>query len=147
MLSKIHHFAGHPAHLNPTPIFSYPVSGIQKWDWWWCEIESTREEKTRKTWRRGRRQEVFSLSPYPLPCRGGSSGRVQGVTPPPPWDDLRFSNSTGILQKKKKKTCIRHWGRFVLSCEVCFQKVMLPTLPRSHPYSAPSTSLCAVPTI
>ena len=34
--------------------------------------------------------------------RGGSRGRVQGVrTPPPlPWDDLRFSNTTGILQKK-----------------------------------------------
>ena len=34
--------------------------------------------------------------------RGGSRGRVQGVrTPPSPWDDLRFSNTTGILQKKK----------------------------------------------
>ena len=33
--------------------------------------------------------------------RGGSRGRVQGVrTPPPPRDDLRFSNTTGILQKK-----------------------------------------------
>ena len=30
--------------------------------------------------------------------RGGSRGRVQGVrTPPAPWDDLRFSNTTGIL--------------------------------------------------
>ena len=25
-------------------------------------------------------------------------------TPPPPRDDLRFSNTTGILQKKEKKT-------------------------------------------
>ena len=34
--------------------------------------------------------------------RGGSRGRVQGVrTPPPPWDDLQFSNTTGILPKKK----------------------------------------------
>ena len=34
--------------------------------------------------------------------RGGSRGRVQGVrTPAPPQDDLRFSNTTGILQKKK----------------------------------------------
>ena len=33
--------------------------------------------------------------------RGGSRGRLQGVhTPPPPRDDLRFSNATGILQKK-----------------------------------------------
>ena len=30
--------------------------------------------------------------------RGGSWGRVQGVRPlPPPRDDLRFSNTTGIL--------------------------------------------------
>ena len=37
-------------------------------------------------------------------CRGGSRGRVQGVrtSPPPlPRDDLRFSNTTGILRKKK----------------------------------------------
>ena len=46
--------------------------------------------------------------------RGGSRGTVQGVggrgggggaggrpPPPPPRDDLRFSNKTGILQKKK----------------------------------------------
>ena len=33
--------------------------------------------------------------------RGGSRGRVQGV-PPLSRDDLRFSNTTGILQKKKK---------------------------------------------
>ena len=37
-------------------------------------------------------------------CRGGSRGRVQGVCTPPPWDDLRFSYTTGILQKKNKKT-------------------------------------------
>ena len=33
--------------------------------------------------------------------RGGSRGRVQGVRTPPPRDDLLFSNTTGILQKKK----------------------------------------------
>ena len=34
--------------------------------------------------------------------RGRSRGRVQGVhTLPPPRDDLRFSNTIGILQKKK----------------------------------------------
>ena len=38
-----------------------------------------------------------------IKVRGGSRGRVQGVRiPPPPWDYLRFSNTTGILQKKKK---------------------------------------------
>ena len=36
--------------------------------------------------------------------KGGSRGRVQGVRTSPPWDDLQFSNTTGILQKKKKKT-------------------------------------------
>ena len=35
-----------------------------------------------------------------LKCRGGSRGRVQGVRTPPPWDDLQFSNTTGIMQKK-----------------------------------------------
>ena len=35
--------------------------------------------------------------------RGASRGRVQGCAPPPtPLDDLRFSNTTGVLQKKKK---------------------------------------------
>ena len=62
--------------------------------------------------------------------RGGSRWRVQGVLNPPPlphWDDLRFSNTTGILPKKtmwfigveveqetsapppKKKSWIRPW--------------------------------------
>ena len=46
------------------------------------------------------------LSGYKVPAqvrldRGGSRGRVQGVrTPSPPRDDLQFSNTTGILQKK-----------------------------------------------
>ena len=40
-------------------------------------------------------------SAYEYKIRGGSRGRVQGVRTPP-WDDLRFSNTTGILQKKKK---------------------------------------------
>ena len=37
-----------------------------------------------------------------IDTRGGSRGRVQGVCilPPPPRDDLRFSNTTCILQKK-----------------------------------------------
>ena len=31
-------------------------------------------------------------------------GGCRGCAPPPPRDDLRFSNTTGILQKKYKKT-------------------------------------------
>ena len=38
-------------------------------------------------------------------CKGRSRGRVQGVHTPPPTPDLRFSNTTGILQKKKKELC------------------------------------------
>ena len=39
---------------------------------------------------------------YVSHLRGGSRGRVQGVrSPPTPRDDLRFSNTTGILPKKK----------------------------------------------
>ena len=33
--------------------------------------------------------------------KGGSRGRVQGVRTPPSRDDLRLSNTAGILQKKK----------------------------------------------
>ena len=34
--------------------------------------------------------------------RGGSRGGCRGCAPPhPPQDDLQFSNTTGILQKKK----------------------------------------------
>ena len=43
--------------------------------------------------------------------RGGSRGRVQGVCTPPPWDDLRFSNTTGVLQKKKNYVFYWCWSR------------------------------------
>ena len=44
---------------------------------------------------------IPETSPWALTLtRGGSRGRVQGVRTPRPWDDLRFSNTTGILQKK-----------------------------------------------
>ena len=33
-----------------------------------------------------------------MSTRGGSRGMVQGVSTPP-WDDLRLSNTTGVLQK------------------------------------------------
>ena len=39
---------------------------------------------------------------FDLLYRGGSRGRVQGGATPLPQDDLRFSNTTGILQKNKK---------------------------------------------
>ena len=46
----------------------------------------------------------FKTSPFSgigSVTRGGSRGRVQGVRNPLlAWDDLRFSNTTGILQKK-----------------------------------------------
>ena len=42
--------------------------------------------------------------------RGGSRGRVQGVRTLP-WDDLRFSNTTGILPKKKNYVVYWCWSR------------------------------------
>ena len=66
---------------------------------------------------------LFSGSPFCLvifkkitDCSVSPQGRIKGEgaggahPPPPPRDDLRFSNTTGILQKKKKKLC----GLFVL---------------------------------
>ena len=64
--------------------------------------------------------------------RGGSRGRVQGVhTPPSPWDDLRFSNTTGILQKKKTM--------WFIGVEV-EQGTSAPP-PKKNPRSAPEQTL------
>ena len=62
-----------------------------------------------------------------FPHRGGSRGRVQGVRPPPPlpWDDLRFSNTTGILQEKKM---------WFIGVEVEQETSALP--PKKNPWSA-----------
>ena len=57
--------------------------------------------------------------------RGGSRGRVQGVRTPP--DDLRFSNTTGILQKQKTMGFIGVEGE---------QETSAPS-PKKHPGSAP----------
>ena len=43
----------------------------------------------------------FPLSFIKVISGADLGGRVQGVRTPPPQDDLRFSNTTGILQKKK----------------------------------------------
>ena len=43
---------------------------------------------------------LLLLYPYSAVRRGGSRGWVQGVRTSL-WDDPRFSNTTGILQKKK----------------------------------------------
>ena len=50
------------------------------------------------------KQECKNEMPSGSYSRGGSRGRVQGLRtplPPPPQDDLRFSNTTSILPKKK----------------------------------------------
>ena len=60
--------------------------------------------------------------------RGGSRGRVQGVRTPP-WDDLQFSNTTGILQKKKTM--------WFIGVEVEQEKSAPP--PKKNPGSAPVT--------
>ena len=63
--------------------------------------------------------------------RGGARGRVQGVrTPhPPPRDDLRFSNTTGILQKKKTM--------WFIGVEV--EQATSAPPPKKNPGSAPGT--------
>ena len=50
--------------------------------------------------------------------RGGSRGRLQGVRTPT-WDDLQFSNTTGILQKKNYVVywC---WSRARDECKAVF---------------------------
>ena len=71
--------------------------------------------------------------------RGGSRGRVQGVRPPPPpRDDLRFSNTTGILQKKKNKQTM-----WFIGVEV-EQETSAPP-PKQNPGSAPASPL-SIPT-
>ena len=63
-----------------------------------------------------------------LLSRGGSRGRVQGGRTPPPRDDLRFSNTTGFLQKKKTM-------RFIFVEEE--QETSAPA-PKKNPGSAPA---------
>ena len=63
-----------------------------------------------------------------LQTRGGSRGRVQGVRTPPPRDDLRFSNTTGILPKKKTM--------WFIGVEVKQETIAPP--PKKNPGSAPA---------
>ena len=42
---------------------------------------------------------VYVNPPTPSNCSGADLGEGAGGAPSPPWDDLRFSNTTGILQK------------------------------------------------
>ena len=61
-----------------------------------------------------------------LKSRGGSRGRVQGVHTPPPRDNLRFSNTIGILPKKTM---------WFIGAEV--EQEMSAPPPRKNPGSAP----------
>ena len=56
-------------------------------------------------------------------------GGCRGCAPPPPRDDLRFSNTTGILQKKRKTM-------WFIGVEV-EQETSAPT-PKKNPGSAPA---------
>ena len=58
---------------------------------------------------------------------GGSTGKVQGVGTPPPPDDLRFSNTIGILQEKK----------IMWSIGVEVEKETSAPPPKKNPGSAP----------
>ena len=59
--------------------------------------------------------------------RGGSRGRVKGV---PPRDDLRLSNTTGILQKDKYKSAMPF-----------LTVAPPPPPPKKNPGSDPATSV------
>ena len=78
------------------------------------------------------------FAPKSWALRGGYRGRVQGVHTPPPWDDLRFSNTTGILQKKKKPM-------WFIGVEVEQETTAPP--PKKNPGSAPSSQLVTVSVI
>ena len=73
-----------------------------------------------------------SLFVAPYWRRGGSRGRLPGVHTPPPQDDLRFSNTTGILQKRKQQTM------WFIGVEV-EQETSAPP-PKKNSKSAPMTS-------
>ena len=61
-----------------------------------------------------------------IQCRGGSRGRVQHPPPPPtPWDDLQFSNTTGVHVGSPVSYAIPQW---------C-------TPPKKNPGSAPAVEL------
>ena len=58
-------------------------------------------------------------------------GGCRGCAPPPPRDDLRFCNTTGILQKKKEKETM-----WFIGVEV-EQETSAPR-PKKNPGSAPA---------
>ena len=66
------------------------------------------------------------------PLRGGSRGRVHGVRTPPPWDDLRFSNKTGIVPKKKTMWLIGVEVEQETSAPPPKKKILDPPLPLHH---------------
>ena len=61
-----------------------------------------------------------------------SSHRLLRVKPVPGVQIVECSAKEESEKKIRRK---RGRGRFVLVCEVCFQKVIPSTFPRSHPYS------------
>ena len=106
------------------------------------------------TWGAGKTLEKYAKSQALLVCSvpqmdmpsdrvnaGADLGRgCRGCAPsPPPRDDLRFSNATGILQKKKKKTL------WFIGVEV-EQETSAPLL-KKNPESAPGTVSCELFTL
>ena len=77
---------------------------------------------------------MFTL--YPGADLGGG---CRWCAPPPPRDDLRFSNTTGILQKKKTM--------WFIGIEIEQETSSLP--PKKNPSSAPATQkanpICEAP--
>ena len=74
-----------------------------------------------------------------LASRGGSRGRVQGVRTLP-WEDLRFSNTTGILQKKKKPRGLLVLKKSKRRVHPLLKKILDPPLARVFVYIPPFIS-------
>ena len=68
--------------------------------------------------------------PWPTVPGADLGGGCRGCTPPPPlpWDGLQFSNTTGILQKKKNYVVYWCWSRARDKC----------TPPQKNPGSTPA---------
>ena len=93
MASKTTFTTGHTSTRRATPSLSIAHLRVDNNSWLW------------KTWV-SKHSKHFFVPIRESTFRGGSRGRVQGVRTPPPYDDLRLSDTTGILQKKN---CVVYW--------------------------------------
>ena len=68
-------------------------------------------------------------------------GGCKGVRTPLPWDDLRFSNTTGILQKKKNYVVYWCWSK--RRVHPLLKKILDPPQVRMKMWSCCALNLCS----